>query len=117
MDCCPSGSSVHGLFQARILERVAISFSREIPTSYKYLLSLLCAHFWETEEALDLIPTLKEIMLDLILFKSTYSLYISSCCGLGGLGVSEENEVSQPGAPDTSQPVEEESCLQKTTLL
>ena len=80
-------------------------------------MSLLCAHFRETEEALDLIPTLKEIMLDLILFKSTYSLYISSCCGLGGLGVSEENEVSQPGAPDTSQPVEEESCLQKTTLL
>ena len=52
-----------------------------------------------TGEALDLIPTLKEIMPDLVLFKSTYSLYISSCCGLGGLGVSEENEVSQPGAP------------------
>ena len=28
MDCCPSGSSVHGIFQARILEWVAISFSR-----------------------------------------------------------------------------------------
>ena len=27
MDCSPSGSSVHGLFQARILEWVAISFS------------------------------------------------------------------------------------------
>jgi len=28
MDCSPSGSSVHGISQARILEQVAISFSR-----------------------------------------------------------------------------------------
>ena len=28
MDCSLRGSSVHGIFQARILERVAISFSR-----------------------------------------------------------------------------------------
>ena len=28
MDCCPPGSSVPGIFQARILECVAISFSR-----------------------------------------------------------------------------------------
>jgi len=29
MDCSPPGSSVHGLLQARILEWVAIPFSRE----------------------------------------------------------------------------------------
>ena len=29
MDCSPPGSSVHRIFQARILEWVAISFSRE----------------------------------------------------------------------------------------
>ena len=28
MDCGPPGSSVHGIFQARILEWVAISYSR-----------------------------------------------------------------------------------------
>ena len=28
MDCSPPGSSVHGVFQARILEQVAISSSR-----------------------------------------------------------------------------------------
>ena len=28
MDCSPSGSSVHGISQARILECIAISFSR-----------------------------------------------------------------------------------------
>ena len=31
MDCSPPGSSVHGISQARILERVAISFSRGFP--------------------------------------------------------------------------------------
>ena len=31
MDCSPPGSSAHGIFQARILERVAISFSRGLP--------------------------------------------------------------------------------------
>ena len=30
MDCGPPGSSVHGIFQARILEWVAISYSRGI---------------------------------------------------------------------------------------
>ena len=30
MDCSPPGSSVHGILQARILEWVAISFSRGI---------------------------------------------------------------------------------------
>jgi len=29
IDCSPPGSSVHGIFQARILEWVAVSFSRE----------------------------------------------------------------------------------------
>ena len=30
MDCSPPGSSVHGIFQARILEWVAISYSRYV---------------------------------------------------------------------------------------
>ena len=30
MDCSPPGSSVHGILQARILEWVAISFSRDL---------------------------------------------------------------------------------------
>ena len=29
MDCSPPGSSVHGIFQARVLEWGAIAFSRE----------------------------------------------------------------------------------------
>ena len=31
MDCSPLDSFVHGLFQASILEWVAISFSRDLP--------------------------------------------------------------------------------------
>ena len=31
VDCSPPGSSIHGIHQARILERVAISFSRGLP--------------------------------------------------------------------------------------
>ena len=34
MDCSQPGSSIHGLFQARILEWVAISFSRDFITFY-----------------------------------------------------------------------------------
>ena len=33
MDCSPPGSSVHGIFQARILKWVAMSFSRDLPNS------------------------------------------------------------------------------------
>ena len=31
MDCSLPGSSVHGIFQARVLEWFAISFSRDLP--------------------------------------------------------------------------------------
>ena len=31
IDCSPQGSNIHGIFQARILEWVAISFSRYLP--------------------------------------------------------------------------------------
>ena len=37
MDCSPPGSSVHGILQARILEWVAISFSRKKLTMHIYL--------------------------------------------------------------------------------
>ena len=42
MDCSLPGSSVHGIFQARIVKWVAISFSRDLPTqgSNSHLLHL-----------------------------------------------------------------------------
>ena len=35
MDCSPPGSSVHGIFQARVLEWGAIAFSRTNPREYQ----------------------------------------------------------------------------------
>ena len=54
-DCSPPGSSVHGILQARILERVAISFSRGIlPTQGSKSSLLHCTwilYCWATREA------------------------------------------------------------------
>ena len=54
MDCSPPGSSVHGIFQVRILEWVAISFSKVRTTFlkknfffkfiYMAVLGLHCTH-------------------------------------------------------------------------
>ena len=41
MDCSPPGSSVHGIFQTRILEWVDISFSRGSPPPHRSNLHLL----------------------------------------------------------------------------
>ena len=35
VDCSPSGSSVHGIFQARVLEWGAIAFSEGLHINYK----------------------------------------------------------------------------------
>ena len=48
MDCSPSGSSVHGISQARILEWVAISFSRgsSQPKDWTYVSCVYCNCKW-----------------------------------------------------------------------
>ena len=48
MDCSPSGSSVHGIIQARILEWVAIPFSRGLNLLHlcKYSFSKLTLNWW-----------------------------------------------------------------------
>ena len=51
MDCSPLGSSVHGIFQARILDLVAFSFSREYSQPRKCLghVSCIADRFFSTE--------------------------------------------------------------------
>ena len=55
MDCSPPGSSVHGIFQARLLEWVAISFSRGSPQPRnRTQISWIAGRFltlWATGEA------------------------------------------------------------------
>jgi len=53
MDCSLSGSSVHEIFQARILEWVAIAFSKEKVTNITLIKSPL--HFYGTPDLLPLI--------------------------------------------------------------
>ena len=43
MDCSPPGSSVHGIFQARVLEWSAIAFS-----SYMYICMCIWSWIWQT---------------------------------------------------------------------
>ena len=49
MDCNLPGSSVHGIFQARILEQVAISYSRGIFPTQESNLCLLNLLHWQVD--------------------------------------------------------------------
>ena len=59
MDCIPLGSSIHGIFQARVLEWVAISFSRgsSQPRDWTWVSCIAGRFFtvWATREALYLL--------------------------------------------------------------
>ena len=56
MDCSPLGSSIHGILQARILEWVAISFSRGSSRPRDWIQTFhiagRCFNLWVTREAL-----------------------------------------------------------------
>ena len=62
MDCSPLGSSVHGIFQARILEEVVISFLQRIFLTEESNLSLFCLLHWQTDS------------LPLLCLRSPYSI-------------------------------------------
>ena len=67
MDCSPAGSSVHGILQARILEWVAISFSRGFSQHRdRAWVSCIASRFftvWAITEAPAIISTLKYVQL------------------------------------------------------
>ena len=56
MDCNPSGSSVHGILQARILEWAAITFFRGIFPAQRVNLCLLCLLHWKAGSILIELP-------------------------------------------------------------
>ena len=55
MDCSLLGSSVHGIFQARVLEWVAIAFSKDLINGTYYYLELhthtCCIHLMRKENS------------------------------------------------------------------
>ena len=79
MDCSPPGSSVHGIFQARILEWVAISSSRGIfPTQGLNLclfIGRLILYYCTTWEAPPK-PLLHKWSITFKIFESLYSLLV-----------------------------------------
>ena len=78
MDCSPPGSTVHGIFQATILEWVAISFSRGVFPTQGSNLRLL--HWQEDSLLLDhqgssqstvISPLLKSLNIILLIYYNT----------------------------------------------
>ena len=103
LDCSPQGSSVHGIFQARIVEWVAISFSRESSqprnqTCVTYVSCIASRFFtcWATREAHSVTETdliVRPFTLSKICFPLTF--HGSVCfswaiqrpkCGLSSIG-------------------------------
>ena len=83
MDCSPPGSSVHGILQVRILEWVAVPFSRgsSWPRDWTRI-SHIAARFltiWATREAPEIVEHLKiNGAMTYGIFKNIQSLTVSS---------------------------------------
>ena len=82
MDCSLPGSSVHGIFQARVLEWVAISFSRGSfwPRDWTWVSHIVgrCFTIWATREVLPAIikfifPIFLYLGISLFLFRKSFS--------------------------------------------
>ena len=46
MDCSPPGSSLHGIFQAKMLKQIAIFYPRVLPDTGIETVSLASLHWW-----------------------------------------------------------------------
>ena len=67
MDCSPPGSSVHGIFQTRILEWVDISFSRGSPPPHRSNLHLLHCTWSPTLQADSLPQASRKALINTIM--------------------------------------------------
>ena len=96
MDCSPPRSSVHGILQARILEWVAISFSRvSFQPGDQTQVPFIAGRFWATREApsfLEIAPnTDPERWSPVCMNAQSLQLYLTLCdpldCSLLGSSV------------------------------
>ena len=85
MDCSLPGSSVHGTFQARVLEWVAISFYRGssqprdwTPVSH---IAGRCFIIWATREALCILKqrSIKNVIYEVVLHTWLHTCQLSNC--------------------------------------
>ena len=73
MDCNLPGSYDHGILQARILERVAMPFSRGILPTQGLNLCLQCLlHCWQFLDSLSDLGSLTSILLNFFMCSWTY---------------------------------------------
>ena len=80
MDYSPPGSSVHGIFQARILEWVAISFSRESsqPRDRTQVSCIAggCFNLWATREAPKISRDSMYMPVTMLISTNCYKLHL-----------------------------------------
>ena len=83
MDCSSPGSSVHGIFQARVLEWGAIAFSVVIDTLLRYLrnfpvlrVSVHIVSFAQNASSAYCIPVSEGLSTSLPFLLITFSLYL-----------------------------------------
>ena len=94
-DCSPLGSSIHGIFQARILEWVVISFFRgsSWPRDGTHVSCISCTdrqilHLWVTREAFYTLKYIHGCILAQ-LFQSCLTLWDLTACRLSRSSVHE----------------------------
>ena len=82
MDCSLPGSSIHGIFQAKVLEWVAISFSRRSsqPRNWTWVSCIVgkCFTVWATREVRGLTEII--YVTAQCLAQCNYSIYYCCCC-------------------------------------
>ena len=95
MDCSLPGSSVHGIFHARILEWVAISFSRgsSQPRNQTQVSCFAGGFFTRLATRKAHVPSAKSLPLLCILFSIHSPLF--PCCTLYHSGLNHANHTSQ----------------------
>ena len=93
MDCSPQSSSIHGIFQARILEWVAISFSR----GYSW------PNVWTqvSHNAGRLFTIWATVEVDIFYINIYIIIYTYSCCSVSKLCLTlcDPTNCSMPGLP------------------
>ena len=127
MDCSPPGSSIHGIFQARILEWVAISFSKGSSPPRDWI-RISCVsgtgswilYHWATREAISkrimrrLNDTSKEIW-KYVLHRKIWSLLLLSSVQFSRSVMSDslqphESQHARPPCPSPTPGVHPNSC-------
>ena len=85
MDCTPPGSSVRGILQARILEGVAISFSRGSSphrdwthVSYASCIGRRVLHLWATSQTAIALPNYSLLNFHVTVLARVYCMWRSS---------------------------------------